>query len=84
MSAYDILCIILCIFAVFGGYIALRLAARAALLRVLRSNERRRAASTCKDCERREGCDCREGCPRAGRGDCPENGTVGADAPKKD
>ena len=64
----DILCIILCIFAVFGGYIALRVAANAALRRTSRRADR-------GECS---------GCPGDGCADCPEKRTDEPRGAKRD
>ena len=71
MNWYDLFCIILSVFAVFGGYIALRLAAAAALRRSARRSE--------QECERRFACD------RCEKPDgCPGKRTDESEAPKRD
>ena len=60
---YESLCVFLCVLAVFGGYIALRLAARAVLSGMTRRSDRRES-----------GCG---GCPLADG--CPEKRTVGGE-----
>ena len=53
MTAYDILCLVLCVFAVFGGYIALKLAAEAVLRPRSRSDK---CGVDCDKCESRSVC----------------------------
>ena len=54
MNIYDSLCLVLCVFAVFGGYIALRIAAFRALRRIAEREER--CEKDCAGCERAESC----------------------------
>ena len=85
MDMYDFFCLILCIFAVFGGYIALRIAARAALRQGLRREDGadcRERHADCHDC-RGNRPDCRADC-RERHADCPVNGTTGSGEAKRD
>lgn len=67
MNIYDVLCLVLCIFAVFGGYIALRIAANAALRRASRrADHGERGGSDQGDCG---------GCTGDGCVGCPEKRT---------
>lgn len=75
MTAYDVLCLIICVFAVFGGYIALHIAANAALRRASRRENR----DMCDFCPRGECGKCGEDC-----GDRPEKRTDGDGGAKKD
>ena len=65
---YDVICVVLCVFAVFGAYIALRIAAALTLRglnrRVGREDGRRAACA---------------GCAKAL--DCPEKRTAGSNSP---
>ena len=68
MDTYDVLCLVLCVFAVFGGYIALRIAANAALRRASRRTDHGECG----------------GCPVAGCGGCPEKRTDEPRGAKRD
>ena len=64
MISYDILCLAVCMFAVFGGYTALRIIAHAALKRLRRRADQGCECAACPEAEK---------CPDAAQ--CPENGT---------
>ena len=69
MTLYDVFCLVLCVFAVFGGYVALHVAVRA----ICRPGQKA-CAGNCEKC----------GACSEDRDDCPEKGTAEDEAAKKD
>lgn len=53
---YEMICLLICVFAVFGGYVALRVAAHALLRRMIRPEP--------DDCTTCSGCGGCAGCPK--------------------
>lgn len=48
---YEMICLLICVFAVFGGYVALRVAAHALLRRLIRTGvDESAACAGCTDC----------------------------------